>query len=69
MEIEDGDHVKPYLLKERGYKFPIAIMRFTFPEGPHYSAFNGSPLVTVIRNSDWGGNQMAPPGSPANPCK
>lgn len=54
MEIAEGDFVTPYLLKERGYRFPSAVMRYTFKDGPYYSATNGAALVTVERNSEWG---------------
>ena len=66
-EIEEGDAVTPALLLARGYHFPRATLRYTFPKGRHYSASNGAPLVTVERNSDWGGNWLAPKGAPINP--
>lgn len=53
MEIADGDSVTPQLLKAQGCRFPIAVMRFTFKNGPYYSASNGAALVTVERNDDW----------------
>ncbi len=64
-EIDEGDATTPALLVALGYRFPTAVLRYTFPKGQHY--YSGAPLVTVERNSDWGGNCLAPRGTPANP--
>lgn len=66
MKIADGDHITPQLLKDGGCRFPTVEMRFTFKNGPYFGP-SGAALVTVERNSDWGGTERAPRGTPANP--